>query len=179
MESVKKVMKANERHLAQFQNVMDLVMMMMIKAGDKRLAQLLIQVDLMEKVMMEEGKHCTQIQKEMHSMKAVERWHSVPTEQMVGDPASMESPVKMTTPRKSYIVASNTAAEKKKKVPIIKIHVCLVPLPNVKAVTSNIGSCDNVCYQPSGSGVKIHIQKLDFSKMQGVCAKVIQGGPTV
>jgi hypothetical protein len=53
MGSVKKVMKANGRHLAQFQNVMDLVKM--ITAGDKRLAQLPIQMDLMEEAMMVEG----------------------------------------------------------------------------------------------------------------------------
>jgi hypothetical protein len=112
-------------------------------------------------------------------MKVVDRWLSVPTEQMVGDPASMESPVEMTTPRISYTVASNTAAEKKKKVPISKIHGCLVPLPNVKAVTSKIGSQDNMGYQPGGSHVKIHTQKLDVSKTQVACAKVILGGPTI
>jgi hypothetical protein len=176
MESVK-VMKANERHLAQFQNVMDLVKMIM--AGNKHLAQLLIQKDLMEEAMMVEDKHHAQTQKEMHSMKVVERWFMVPMEQMVGDSASMASPFKTTTPRISYTVASNAAAKKKKKVPISKIQVCLVLFPHVKAVTSKIGSWDNVCYPPCGSHVKSHTQKLDFSKMQAVCAKVILGEPTI
>jgi hypothetical protein len=39
MESVKEVMKMNEGHLAQFQNMMDLVKI--IKVGDERLAELL------------------------------------------------------------------------------------------------------------------------------------------
>jgi hypothetical protein len=104
MESVKEVMKTNERHLAQLPN----------------------QVDLMEEAMMAEGKHCAQIQKKMHSMEVVERWFSVPMEQMVGDSASM----------------------------------------------------DNMGYQPGGSHVNMHTQKLDFSKTQVVPAKDIQGGLT-
>jgi hypothetical protein len=35
----------------------------------------------------------------------------------IGDSASMESPIKMRIPRKSYTVTSNAAAEKKKTVP--------------------------------------------------------------
>jgi hypothetical protein len=105
MESVKEVMKANERHLAQFQNMMDLAKM--IKAGDECLAHLQNQMGLKEEAMMVEGKHHTQIQKEMHSMKmVVERWLVVPMEQLVGDPASMESLIKMRTPRKSYSIVS-------------------------------------------------------------------------
>jgi hypothetical protein len=45
----------------------------------------------MEKVMKAEGKRCAQTQEKMHSMKmGVDRWVSVPTEQMVGSPAFME-----------------------------------------------------------------------------------------
>jgi hypothetical protein len=40
---------------------------------------------------------------------------SVPTEQMVGDPASMELTIKMRTPRKSYTVASNAEPRKRRK----------------------------------------------------------------
>jgi hypothetical protein len=109
MVSMKKVTKTIERHLAQFQNVMDLLKT--IKAGDEHLAQLQNEVDLIEEATMAEGKHLAQIQKEVNSMKmVVDRWLLVPTKQMVGDPASMESPVNMRTPRKSYAVASNTAA---------------------------------------------------------------------
>jgi hypothetical protein len=59
---------------------------------------------------------------------------------MVGNPVSMESPINMRTPRRSYTVA---AAEKKKKVPISKIPVNLGPFPNAKAVRSKMvsGQC--------------------------------------
>jgi hypothetical protein len=50
---------------------------------------------------------------------------------LVGDPASMEFPATIRTLRKSYTVASNAAAEEKKKVLISKIPMCLVPLPDV------------------------------------------------
>jgi hypothetical protein len=177
-ESVTETMKVNARHLVQFQNVMDLVKM--IKARDEHLSQLQNQMDLIEKAMQTEDEHRAQIQKDMHSMKMmVWRWLSVVTERMVGDPAPVESPVKMRTPRKSYTVASNAAAEKKKKVTVSKIPVRLVPLQNVKAVTSKRGSRDNVSYKPGGSHVKMHIQKLVSSKTQAVRAKVIQGGPTI
>jgi hypothetical protein len=53
-----------------------------------------------------------------------------------------------------------------------------MPLPDVKAVTSKIGSWD-MGHKPGGSHVKMHTQKLDFSKTQVVLAEVIQGGPTI
>jgi hypothetical protein len=92
---------------------------------------------------------------------------------MVGDPASIESPVEMRTPRKSYTVAFNAAAEEK------KFPGRLVPLPNVKIMRSKIGSRDKVGYKPGGSHVKMHTQKLDSSKTPAVRAEVIQGGPTI
>jgi hypothetical protein len=49
------------------------------------------------------------------------------TEEIVGDPASMESPVKMWKPRKTYIVASKATGEKEKKVPMNKVWVALAP----------------------------------------------------
>jgi hypothetical protein len=105
---------------------------------------------LIEEAIKVEGKHRAQIQKEINSMKiVVERWLSVSTEQMVGDPASMETLVNMRTLRKSYTV------QKKKKVPISKIPVISVPLPNVKAVRSKIGCRDNVGYKHGGSHVKL------------------------
>jgi hypothetical protein len=86
----------------------------------------------------------------MNSVKmVVERWISVSTKQMVGDAASMESPVNM-----------RTAALKKKKVPIRKIPVSLAPLPNIKAVRSKKVARDNVGYKPGGSHVKMYTQKL-------------------
>jgi hypothetical protein len=129
---VKEVMKANARYLAQFQNVMDLVKA--IKAGEEHLAQLQNQMAVTEEGMKVEGEYRVQIQKDINSRKmVVEIWVSVLREQMAGDPASLESSIKMRTPRKLYTVASNAAAEEKKKVMISKTLVHLVPLPNGKA----------------------------------------------
>jgi hypothetical protein len=79
--------------------------------------------------------------------------------------------VKMRTPRKSCIVASSAAAEKKKTVPINKIPVRLVPLSNVKAVTSKIGSRDNVGYKLGGSRVNVHAYPIEAGLQQDA------GGP--
>jgi hypothetical protein len=70
---------------------------------------------------------------------------------MVGDAASMESLVKMRTPRESDTAASNDAANKKKKVRISKI--------------SQSGSTP-MC-QTSGSRVKMLIQKLESQQDAG------------
>jgi hypothetical protein len=132
-----------------------------IKAGDEHLVQLQNQMGLVGGSMTAEGKHLDQLRKEIHSMKmVVGRRLSVSAEQMVGDPASVESPVKMRTPRKSDTVASNAAAEEEKKAPISKIPMRLAPLPNFKAARSKIGSQDNADYKPGGSHVKMHTQKL-------------------
>jgi hypothetical protein len=81
MELVKEVMKANERHLAQFLNVMDFIK---IKVWDEHLSQLQNQMGLTEEVMKVKGKRCDKIQKKMNSMKVVvERWLLVPREQTV------------------------------------------------------------------------------------------------
>jgi hypothetical protein len=61
MKSVKDVTRANERHFAQFQNMMDLVKT--INAVDECLAQLQNQMGLLEEVMTAGGKHRAQIQK--------------------------------------------------------------------------------------------------------------------
>jgi hypothetical protein len=107
------VQEAQEGHCARFQNVMDLAKTIM--ARNEHLSQLQNQMGLME-AMKAEGEHRAQIQRETNSLKmVVERWLSVPTEQMLGYPASMESPLKMKTLRKSYTVASNAAAEKRRK----------------------------------------------------------------
>jgi hypothetical protein len=170
MESVRDMMKSNERRIAQFQNVKDLVKT--VKQGDEHLTQLQNQMGLMEKAMKAEGKHRDQIQKAINSMKQmVERLLSVSTEEMVGNPASMESPVNMRTPTESYTIASNAAA-KKTKLSISKIPVSLMPLPNSKEIRSKIGSRDDVGYKAGGSHVKMDAQNLDSSRMQAVHAKL-------
>ncbi|PNF24555.1 hypothetical protein B7P43_G05376 [Cryptotermes secundus] len=115
IESMKEVGKAKERHLDQIQHMM-MGLVKMIKVGNEHLAQLENEVDLIQKAREEKNEHLTQIEEEMLSIKtAVQKSISVPMEQMAGDPASMESLVKMRTPRKSYTAASNDAANKKKK----------------------------------------------------------------
>jgi hypothetical protein len=165
IESVKKVMKEKERHLAQFQNVLDIMETM--SSGEEHLALLEKQLDLIEKVKEAEIKRFAQIQKEKHSVKMeVETSLSVPTGEMVGDPASMESLDKMTTPRKSDTAASNYVADKKKKVSVSKIPVRLVPLPYAKPFG------DDVCHKPGGSHVKMIVQKLESNKTQAVRAEL-------
>lgn len=71
MELVKEVMKANERHLAQFQNVMNFKRWV----WDKHLYQLYNQMGLIEQAMKVKDKHHDKIQKKMNLMKVVgERW---------------------------------------------------------------------------------------------------------
>jgi predicted nucleotidyltransferase len=52
---------------------------------------------------------------------------------------------------KEILHCSFSAAAKKKKILISKIPVCLVPLPNVKAVTSKIESRDSMGYKLVGA----------------------------
>jgi hypothetical protein len=178
MESVKEVMKAQERHLTELQNVMDLLKMR-IKAGAEQIAQLQNQMGLMEKVMKAEGKGCAQMQEEMQSMKmVVDRWVSVPTEQMVGDPASMERSCQDEDAKKIAHCSFQCCNREKEKIPISKIPVHLVPLINVKPVGSKMGTRDSVCCKPGGGHVKMHTQKLDSSKTQpctrlGVCCSCL------
>ncbi|KAJ8947258.1 hypothetical protein NQ314_008657, partial [Rhamnusium bicolor] len=54
------------------------------------------------------------------------------------------------------------SASDKKKVPMNKVQVGSAPSPNLKVVTSKIGSLDNASYKPGGGKVKIETKKLDF-----------------
>lgn len=126
--TMKGARKAKERHLDEIQHMM-MGLVKMIKVGNEYLAQLENEVDFIQKAREEKKEHLTQIEKEMLSVKiAVHKSISVPMEQMAGDPASMDSLVKMKTPRKSYTAASNDAANKnRKKLSISKIPVLVAP----------------------------------------------------
>jgi hypothetical protein len=64
------------------------------------------------KTMEVEDEHPALSENEVDSMKIMmERLPSVPIEETVGDPTSVESPVKMWRPRKSYIVASKAYSQ--------------------------------------------------------------------
>ncbi|PNF36639.1 hypothetical protein B7P43_G13322 [Cryptotermes secundus] len=127
IETMKGARKAKERHLDEIQHMM-MGLVKMIKVGNEYLAQLENEVDFVQKAREEKKEHLTQIEKEMLLVKiAVHKSISVPMEQMAGDPASMDSLVKMT-PRKSYTAASNDAANKnRKKLSISKIPVLVAP----------------------------------------------------
>ena len=90
MESMKEEMEMRERYFTEYQNEMDSIKTR-IKAQDDHLTRLKTQMRLMESLIKEEGKRCAQIQEEVHSLKMVaERLVSMPMEQMVEDPVSME-----------------------------------------------------------------------------------------
>jgi hypothetical protein len=88
-ESMNEEMEARERYYTLLQNMVESVKTR-INARDDHLARLKIQMGLMESLMKAEGERCAQIQEEVHSLKmVVERWVSVPMEQMVDDPVFM------------------------------------------------------------------------------------------
>jgi chromosome segregation ATPase len=94
LKSLKEVRKVHQRHIDQYQNLMDLVKT--IRAGDERLAELDNQMGLFEKAMEAQHERVAQMHREIQSMRMmVDRSLSVPTEQIVGDPASMKSLVMM------------------------------------------------------------------------------------
>jgi hypothetical protein len=127
LKSLKEVRKAHQRHLHQYQNLMHLVNT--IKAGDERLDELHKKMCSFEKAMEAQHKRVAQMQRGMQSRRImVDRSLSVPTEQMVGDPASMKSLVKMGTPR------DTGPSNKRKTVLISKIPVNVEPLPYAKPV---------------------------------------------
>jgi hypothetical protein len=135
-----KMVKAEEKHRAELWNEMCSVRMMMLKAEEIRHAH---------------------SQSERDSTKKMTNGSSwMLMEQMLGNPASMVSPVKTGTPRKNYILASKTTSEKEEKSPLSKVQVAFMPPPNLKAVRPNVGSGSNTMNKP-GKG---HVQTLDFSK---------------
>jgi chromosome segregation ATPase len=90
LESMKEELEARERYFTELQHMIDSVKAR-INVRDDHLARLKIQMGFMESLMKAEGKRCAQIQEEVHSLQMVaERWVSVPKEQMVDDPVSMD-----------------------------------------------------------------------------------------
>jgi hypothetical protein len=92
MDLLKKAMRKKETPSTDFQNVMDIVKT--AKIGDGRCDKLKNQVDLLEKATRAEEIRHSQFQKQINGIKLlVGRWHSMPTEQMIVDPVSIEYPV--------------------------------------------------------------------------------------
>jgi hypothetical protein len=110
-----------------------------------------------------EDEHPAHSKNEVDSVKIeTERLHLILTEETVGDAASMESPFKMGTPRKSSIAASKATGEEK-KVPMNKVHVALGLPTNLKAVRAEAVNRSNTYHRPGESRMKTRHQKLDFS----------------
>jgi hypothetical protein len=84
----------------------------------------------------------------MDSMKAmIERLALMPTEQALGYPASMASPVKMGILRIYCTVTCKATGEKEKKGGISKVCVGSEPPTHLKRVTAKVGSRKNTCYR--------------------------------
>jgi hypothetical protein len=65
--------------------------------------------------------------------------HFMPMEQTIGDPASIESSLKMGEQRKNCIAASKATSKKEKGVPVKKALVTLALPTNLKAVRAEVG----------------------------------------
>jgi hypothetical protein len=89
-----------------------------------------------------EGEPSPHFQNEMGSMNTMtERLRLMPTKQVIVDPASVASPLKMATPRKNCTVASKSTGEKKKEAPISKVSVGLAPITQLTALTDKLDQC--------------------------------------
>lgn len=82
---------------------------------------------------------------------------------------SMTSPTK--TPTKTTPKTPEAPSADKKKVPMNKVQVGAAPSPNLKTVTSKIGSLQNTSYKPGGGKVKIENRKLDWKAQPRIAAK--------
>jgi DNA repair exonuclease SbcCD ATPase subunit len=90
LEIMEEERETRERYFTEIQDVIDSVKRR-INARNDHLARLEIQMRLMESLMKAEGERCAQIEEEVNSLKMVaERWVSVPMEQMLDGPVSME-----------------------------------------------------------------------------------------
>jgi hypothetical protein len=166
LDSFKEIMKAEYKRRAVFQKKIDCMKTMRMKVENERLAQAQKEADSIKiiafdsvKKMEVEKEHLAHSRNEVNSAKKMK-----PTEETVGNPAYMKSPVKMERPRKNCIVASKATGEKRKAVPMNKVRVGLAPPPNLKAVRAKVMSWSN--HRASESRVKIHNEKLDYSNVQ-------------
>jgi hypothetical protein len=100
-----------------------------------------------------EDEQLARSQNEVDSVKIMmERLPLILTEETVGDPASMESPVKMGRPRRNCIVASKNTSEKEKNVPVNKVRAALALPPNLKAVRAKVMFRSNTIRRPCEGG---------------------------
>jgi hypothetical protein len=158
-ESSMKAMKLDYHHPARIQNEIQFLKMMMnveVKNHDR-----FHDDNNSIKMMMKEDERPASSPNEGDLLKNMRF-----TEETVGDPASMESPVKMEGPRKNCTVTSKAAGEEEERVPMNKVRVALAPPPNLKTVTAKVVSLGNTIRRPGESHVKISNRKPDYSKIQ-------------
>jgi hypothetical protein len=178
VNSLKNMMKVNDERHAQFQKE-TASMKMMMTTERKRHVQLLREVESTRTITKVQFKPPAEFKKMVDSTKTkkvMARSQSTVDsvnimkvklkEETVGDPAYMESSVKMGRPRKNYIVGSKPTDEKKKVVPMNKVQVGLAPPPNLKSVRAKVVSWSNPSHRARDSHVKILNEKLDYSKVK-------------
>jgi hypothetical protein len=171
MDTMKKSLKLADDRRAQFEkeilslrtimkvedelNGVDLVKTIM-KAEDERRVQVQKKKDSM-KIMAAVDEPCAHSENEAGSVKIeTERLPLTITEETVGNPASMESPFKMGSPRKNCIAAFKATGEKEKK----------LPTTNLKAVRAEAVYRSNTYHRPGESRMKTRHQKLGSSRIQ-------------
>jgi hypothetical protein len=166
MDLLKKMKKVDYERHSQFQNEIvrraeagkRIHSMKMISVKIRYIAHSQQEVDSV-KTMDVEGEYFVQFSNEVDPAKIMEF-----TEENVGDQPYTGSPGKMRRRRENSILASK-ATGKKMAIRINKVKVGLAPSPNLKTVTAKVVSWSNQTHRATGSRVKIHNEKLDYSKV--------------
>uniref|UniRef100_A0A8D8UWL6 Microtubule-associated protein n=1 Tax=Cacopsylla melanoneura TaxID=428564 RepID=A0A8D8UWL6_9HEMI len=87
---------------------------------------------------------------------------------------SSRLPSRKLTPTRTPMTPKSpdgSVAGERKKLPMNKIQVGTGPSPNLKKVTSKIGSLQNAHYKPGGGKVKIENRKLEWKAEPRIAAK--------
>ncbi|XP_026678528.1 pollen-specific leucine-rich repeat extensin-like protein 1 isoform X3 [Diaphorina citri] len=87
---------------------------------------------------------------------------------------SSRLPSRKLTPTRSPMTPKSpdgSTTSERKKLPMNKIQVGAAPSPNLKKVTSKIGSLQNAHYKPGGGKVKIENRKLEWKAEPRIAAK--------
>jgi hypothetical protein len=173
--SVESIMKAEYRWHAVLQNNVDCMKMMM--TGNVENGPCAHKEIDSVKIMVVEESHSAHSQQEEDSLKIMEVEGENPTHspyevdsgkilKHLEEPALTEAPCQDVETQENCTVASNSRREKKKAVVTKKVQVGLAPPPNLKAVRAKVMSWGNTIHRAPKSHVKIHNEKVDYSKVQ-------------